>query len=186
MGDPRHFKNKYERPKKLWEKSRIEEESALKREYGLKNTREVWIAAAELKKYRREARRLLSVLEEERAGDVEKIMARLSKYGILEKGASLDDILSLEVRAVLERRFQTRVLKKGLAKTMSQSRQLITHGYISINGRKVTSPGHMVTKEEDVKIGYYKPINLQDRTKTEEASAEKTEEPVKVAEPAGE
>ncbi|MDE1834742.1 MAG: 30S ribosomal protein S4, partial [Candidatus Micrarchaeota archaeon] len=39
-------------------------------------------------------------------------------------------------------------------------RQLITHGFISINGRKVKSPGYLVAADEEQKIGYYKPINL--------------------------
>jgi len=161
MGDPRHFKNKFETPKKLWDMDRITRDIKLKKEYGLKNSREAWLGAAELKKYRREARRLLSISEEERRTDVEKIMAKLNKLGILPKQASLDDVLSLETKDILERRLQTRVFRKGLARTLTQARQLITHGFISLNGRKVTIPSYMVTQDEDANLAYARPINIE-------------------------
>jgi len=65
MGDPRRLRNKFERPKKLWDVDRIKHDKTLKVEYGLKNMSELWRSTAELKKYRREARRLLSLTEEE-------------------------------------------------------------------------------------------------------------------------
>jgi len=184
MGHPRHFKNKYESPKRLWDKDRIQIEGSLKKEYGLKNIREIWIAAAELKKYRREARRLLSMLEEERTKDLPKIIARLNRLSILGKEATLEDILSLEIRSVLERRLQTRVFKKGLAKTFKQARQLITHGFIGVNGRKLTSPGHLITQEEDDKIAYYKTFNMNiNKVKDEEPETKVETKEVKTETP---
>ncbi len=161
MGDPRHFKNKFEAPKKLWDMDRIKRDTLLKKEYGLRNSKEAWLGAAELKKYRREARRLLSLTEEERKADVEKIMAKLNKFGILPKQSGIDDVLSLETKDVLERRLQTRVFRKGLARTLIQARQLITHGFISINGRKVNVPSYMVTQEEEATLAYARPISIE-------------------------
>ncbi len=175
MGDPRKFSNKYEHPKRLWESSRIKEESGLKREYGLKSMKELWVMNQELKKMRREARRLLSVSEEERERDLPKLMNKLSRLGILDKGAKLEDVLSLSVRDVLERRLQTRVLKRGLAKTTKQARQLITHGFISVKGRKVDSPSYLVPVLEDDSINYYKKIDLEvPEPEEEEAPVAKT------------
>lgn len=147
MGDPRKLRNKYERPKKLWDADRLGKEKGLKTEYGLRCMRELWRCTAELKKFRREARRLLSLTEEDRKDDAKKILRKLARLGVLKDGSVLDDVLSLEVRAVLERRLQTLVLRKGLARTISQSRQLITHGFIAIKGRKVTRPGYVVSLE---------------------------------------
>ncbi len=173
MGDPRKFKNKYEHPKRLWETQRISEEKALKREYGLKTMRELWVMNQELKKMRREARRLLSVTEEERTRDLPKLMNKLSRLGIMDRNAKLEQVLSLSVRDVLERRLQTRVLKRGLAKTAKQARQLITHGFISVKGRKVDSPSYLIPISEDDTITYYKKINLE-VPEEEEAPATKT------------
>jgi len=102
MGDPPKLRNKYERPKRLWDPGRLEDEKALKKAYGLKNMRELWVMRTTLKKYNREARRLLSLTEEERKKDADKILARLQRMGILKAGASLDDILSLTVKDILD------------------------------------------------------------------------------------
>ncbi|MBU0532107.1 30S ribosomal protein S4 [Candidatus Micrarchaeota archaeon] len=173
MGDPPKFRNKFERPKKLWDVDRIRHDSALKNEYGLKNMSEIWRANEELKKYRREARRLLSVTEEERRDDAQKILQKLDKFGILKKGSSIDDVLSLEVRVVLERRLQTLLVRKGLARTMVQARQLVTHGFVSLGGRKITRPGYMVTVHEEPTIAYVRAIDLSVRPEEESSKEEK-------------
>ncbi|MFH1785988.1 MAG: 30S ribosomal protein S4 [Candidatus Micrarchaeota archaeon] len=176
MGDPRKLRNKYERPKKLWDVDRLRHDKALESEYGLKNMRELWRATAELKKYRREARRLLSLTEEERKDDAKKILVKLAKFGILKEGSAIDDVLSLEVRAVLERRLQTMVLRKGLAVSSAQSRQLITHGFIAIKGKIVTRPGYLVNVAEELVLSHAKPIELQAKIVEESTETEKPEE----------
>jgi small subunit ribosomal protein S4 len=170
MGDPRRQKNKAARPKKLWDKARIVEESKLKREYGLKNMRELWTAAAELKKVRQQARKLLSLTKEERQEKERILMQKLHRLGILPESAELDDVLSITVRDFLERRLQTVVFRKGLARTIKQSRQLITHGFIAVDGRRIDIPSYMVRVDEEDKISYYKPINLE--VKREEGNDE--------------
>lgn len=178
MGDPPKLRNKYETPKRLWDFDRLNEEKELKKSYGLKSMREIWLALAILKKYRREARRLLSLTEEERKQDSEKILLRLHRMGVMKKDASPDDILSLTVKDILERRLQTIVLRKGLAYTMKQSRQLITHGFIQINGRKISVPGYIVFQEEEGQVEYTKPIELKKPPRMEEESKEaSTEKP---------
>ena len=184
MGDPRKFSNKYEHPKRLWEADRIKEEKGLKREYGLRTMRELWVMNQELKKMRREARRLLSVTQEERERDLPKLMNKLARLGILSVDSKLEQVLSLSVRDVLERRLQTRVLKRGLAKTAKQARQLITHGFISVKGKKVDSPSYLVPVSEDDSLDYYKKIDLEVPEPEEEEPAPKGEAPK--AEAAGE
>ena len=171
MGDPRRLRNKFERPKKLWDVDRLQEEKGLKTEFGLKCMRELWRATAELKKYRREARRLLSLTEEGRRDDAKKILSKLARLGVLKEGSSLDDVLSLEVRSILERRLQTVVVRKGLARTMKQSRQIITHGYVSVDGARVTRPGYLLSISEDV--GYARPIDINVKAPAPEAVQEK-------------
>lgn len=172
MGDPRKLRKKYKSPKRLWDKGRILEQSRLKREYGLKNMREVWTAIQELRKVRREARRLLSLSEEERVVESKKVLNKLAKLGILSENASIDEILSLTVRDFLERRLQTFIFRKGFAKTPSQARQLITHGFISVSGRRTTSPNYLIRRGEETAIAYYKPINISQQIQKEEAKQE--------------
>ncbi|HDH91682.1 MAG TPA: 30S ribosomal protein S4 [Candidatus Aenigmarchaeota archaeon] len=145
----RRFKKKYQKPKKPWEKARIEEEKKLMKEYGLRRKKEIWRAEAILRKYRRMARELNARMDKEK----EKILIqKLIRLGILNNGATLDDVLELSVKDILNRRLQTIVYKKGLANTIKQARQLIVHGHVYIKGRKVIWPSYLVPREEEDKI----------------------------------
>jgi small subunit ribosomal protein S4 len=72
--------------------------------------------------------------------------------GILENIKSTDDVLSLTVEDILKRRLQTVLYLKGLARTPKHARQLIVHGHVLINNRKVVFPSYLVPKEEEDKI----------------------------------
>jgi len=159
MGDPRKLKKKYESPRKLWDTTRIQEESGLKEEYGLKSTRELWKSKAELGKVRREARKLLSKGDKGTA-QAKDLLTKIVRLGLGTETTTVEDLLSLTLRDVLERRLQTQVYKKGFAKSVSQSRQLIKHGFISINGKKVSVPGYVVPVSEEKLIAYYKAIDI--------------------------
>jgi small subunit ribosomal protein S4 len=159
MGDPRKLRNKYESPRKVWDADRIKRDKTLTSTYGLKNTREIWVTLMELKKARRGAMKFLSLGD----GGAEKaapLMRRLARLGIVGADAKPDDVLALSVENFLDRRLQTRVFKKGLARTARQARQLITHGFIAIKGRCVTIPSYMVGADEEQYISYYKPIDI--------------------------
>ena len=154
MGDPRKPRKKWEGPRHPWIKERLIKEIELVGRYGLKNKRELWKAETLARKFRHRARNLLALPEEERARAQQALLDRLYHLGLVEKNASLDDILGITAEHVLERRLQTIVFKKGLAKTIYQARQLIVHGHIAIGGRRVTSPGYLVTREEEDLIDY--------------------------------
>lgn len=159
MGDPRRLKKKYEIPMRIWDAGRITEEDGLKKEYGLKNTRELWIARKVLRKIRREARRLLSLGERGKDGAMD-LLASSVRLGFAKAGTTLDGLLALNMRDILERRLQTRVVKLGFAKTMNQARQLIAHGFIAVNGRKISVSSYTVPVSEERGIAFYKPIDL--------------------------
>ncbi|MCZ7361786.1 MAG: 30S ribosomal protein S4, partial [Candidatus Methanoperedens sp.] len=130
------------------------------KKYGLRNKKEVWKAHSGLKKYRELARKLLAEstkgnLAGSLKTDADNILNRMKRYGLLKTDAVLDDILSLDVSIFLDRRLQTQVHKQGFANTMKQARQFIVHGHISLDGRKVTVPGYIVSKDEEQKLDYY-------------------------------
>ncbi len=154
MGDPKKPKKKWISPKHPWIKERLLEEIELVGRYGLKNKKELWIAATLARRLRHRARQLLSLPEEERRLQTTAILERLYETGLVEKDATLDDVLGLTAADVLERRLQTIVYKKGLARTVYQARQLIVHGHIAIGGRRVTSPGYLVRRDEEPLIDY--------------------------------
>lgn len=118
--------------------------------YGLRNKRELWRAQTKLSIIRKQARELLAATAEVRARQEPKLLSRLGTLGLVqEQQNSLDDVLSLTVENVLERRLETLVWKRGLAKSPYQARQLITHGHIAINDRRVTIPSYLVSPTEE-------------------------------------
>jgi small subunit ribosomal protein S4 len=148
----KRIKRKYEAPKKRWDKARIEEEKKLMEKYGLRRKRELWRAQSILRRFRRRARDLLANPDEK---EKEALLKKLYRLGLLDKDATLDDVLKLTVEDILERRLQTIVYKKGLARTIRQARQLIVHGHIAVNGRRFPFPGALVRREWEDKITYY-------------------------------
>jgi len=160
MGYPGKNKKSYKTPNHPWQAARIEPEVELVKRYGLRNKREVWKAHSQLKKYRVLARQLLAEstkgkVEGHVKTDIENIINRLKRYGLLKTDAVLDDILSLDINNFLERRLQTQVHKQGLANTPKQARQFIVHGHIAVAGRKITIPGYHVQTNEELSLGYY-------------------------------
>jgi small subunit ribosomal protein S4 len=52
----------------------------------------------------------------------------------------------------LERRLDALVLRAGLARTIYQSRQMVVHGHIEVNGRKVDRPSFRVRPDDVVGV----------------------------------
>ncbi|MEM0010311.1 MAG: 30S ribosomal protein S4, partial [Candidatus Bathyarchaeia archaeon] len=80
------------------------------------------------------------------------LLKKLLRYGFVHEGSTLDDILNLTIEDILERRLQTIVWRKGLAKSPYQARQFIVHGHITMNGRVVRRPGMFVMVEDEDSI----------------------------------
>ena len=152
----------YATPKRRFEKTRLEDEKKLLIDYGLRNKRELWKAQSVLRKYRSAARELVALRSaglnvDEYQKKKDQLTNHLYRYGLVGEGADLGDILALKVEQQLDRRLQTLVQRKGLARSPKQARQFITHGHIAISGRRVTVPGYRVARSEEAAIAYYGP-----------------------------
>jgi len=154
MGDPKKQRKKFDTPRFRWRKDVLQEELKLLGQFGLRNKHELWRHKTTLSKARGIARSLISKPVEERAKMENELLAQLKKKGILQETAVLDNVLDLTIEDVLERRLQTIVFRKGLARTIFQSRQLITHGHVSINNSRVTIPGLLVLKADEATVVY--------------------------------
>jgi small subunit ribosomal protein S4 len=142
----------FETPNHPFQGERIDEEHGLVGQYGLATKEELWRAQSELRSHRREARRLLGQISEERSG--EEFVTRLQRLGILDAQEGLGDVLSLDVTDVLERRLQTVVYRQGLANTPQQARQFVNHGHITVDGSRVTIPSYMVSVTEEDRLAF--------------------------------
>jgi len=154
MGDPRRRRKKYDTPGHPWHKTRIEQELVLKKEYGLKNKKELWKMTTTLKNFADQAKRLIAASGKQADLERAQLFARLERLGLLPKGSALDDILGLSVNDILNRRLQTVVFKRNFARSIKQSRQFITHQQIVVNGKTVTAPSYIVSIEEEPTIRF--------------------------------
>ncbi len=149
MGHPRRLKSKTPRPKKPWDKARIEEEKKLMKEYGLRRKRELWRLKDILREFRRRARELAGQMDEVK---FKELMTKLRNLGLVDENATLDTVLRLEIENLLERRLQTIVFRKGLARTPKQARQFIIHGHVKVRGRIMPYPSYLVRSGEESSI----------------------------------
>jgi len=155
MGDPKKPRRLWEGPRHPWHKDRLMEESRLLGIYGLRNKRELWKAITIIRHFRHRARALLAAPPEVREREEKVLIKKLVELGLLNEGARLDDVLNLRVEDLLERRLQTIVFKKGLARSIYEARQLIVHGHIAIGGMRIRSPGYIVSRSEEPLVTYY-------------------------------
>ncbi|MCL2148994.1 MAG: 30S ribosomal protein S4 [Methanomassiliicoccaceae archaeon] len=158
MGDPKFSRRSYDTPSHPWQGERIKREVEIVREFGLKNKTEVWKAQTILRNYRKQSRELQARL---RGGDAQAkveadaLIRKCARMGLLPvTGSDLNDVLTLSESDILSRRLQTVVFDKGLAATIKQARQMITHGHIHVNGHRVTVPGYIVIREEEASVAY--------------------------------
>ncbi|MHB8566762.1 MAG: 30S ribosomal protein S4 [Nitrososphaerales archaeon] len=155
MGDPKKSRKRYTPPRNPWQSDQLSQELFLLGNYGLRNKRELWRAQTKLSNYRKQARQLLAASSIVRGREEPKLLTHLARLGLIQSGQStLDDVLSLTVENVLERRLQTLVWKRGLAKTQYQARQLIVHGHVALNNRRVTIPSYIVSPNEEGTLKY--------------------------------
>ena len=159
-------KKRYLKPRKLYVTTRIKEENALMKKYALKNKREIWKTLARVNYFRARAKELSRAPHEER----ENFFVKLRALGL--KTHNSADVLGLKVEDLLERRLPTIVVKKNIATTAKQARQLVVHKKILIKGKVLDAPSYLVpVADEDS-------ILLKTKQKTKKPKEEKSEETI--------
>tara|TARA_Y100000310_G_C20662913_1_gene805770 strand:- start:1395 stop:2111 length:717 start_codon:yes stop_codon:yes gene_type:complete len=162
MGDPKKLKKKYSGPRHPWTKSVLDVERVIKKEYGLSNKRELFKADSFLKKYKDLAKKLIASTTEQSQKEEKQVLDKMQRLGLLSMGSKLDDVLGLELKDALERRLQSIVFRKGLARSMKQARQFITHRHITINDKEITAPSYIVSLEEENHLNFKSKSTLAD------------------------
>lgn len=165
----------YSRPKRPFDKARIDEEAIIIEKFGLKSKTEIWKADAKVKLIRQKAKNLITASQEEQ----QAFFARLKKIGFNVK--SIADVLSLTKEDYLQRRLQSVVVAKKILPTMKAARQAITHRKIIVNTNVTDSPSYIVPVEFENKISLKqktkKAIKLEKPVESKETeAAEESEE----------
>lgn len=143
-------KKAFSKPKKPWQMTRIVEENALVKEYGLKTKTEIWRANQILSNWRELAKKITGLSGEKKEQEAKILLTKLQKYGIVGAEADVDDVLALQLRNILEKRLQTVVYKKGMTLTVKQARQFIVHNKVTVNKEKISSPSYLVKTGDEV------------------------------------
>lgn len=181
MGDPRRIGKKYTPPNHPWIKARIDEAKELKKEFGVRNRKEILKMESVLKSFTKQAKRLAIITTKQEEKERDQLFARLSRLGLMSVDSKLDDVLGLTIKDIMQRRLQTILVKKGLAHSVKQARQFITHRHIVVNNHIVTSPSYIVTAAEEDTIFFDQNSSLAnpdhpERTLKKDVKESKTEE----------
>lgn len=88
---------------------------------------------------KQKARRIYGVLETQFRNDFEKAAHQ--------KGITGENLL-----ANLERRLDNAVYRMGFGTSRAQARQVVRHGHIEVNGRKVNIPSYLVKPGDEVAV----------------------------------
>merc|ERR1719218_52126 len=153
----RNFSKTSKPPRRPFEKERLDAELKLIGTYGLKNKREIWRVRLALAKIRATARTLLTKDEKDpqRIFEGQALLRRMTRYGILDEDKlRLDYVLSLKIENFLDRRLQTLVFKRGLAKSIHHARVLIRQRHIRVARQIVNVPSFMVRVESQPHIEF--------------------------------
>ena len=81
-------------------------------------------------------------------------------YGLLEKrfraifeeAASAKGVTGTELLVLLERRLDNVVYRIGLGSSRRQARQIVTHGHVLVNGKRVSVPSYTVSPGDVVEV----------------------------------
>merc|ERR1719473_1006338 len=147
----------FRKPKRPFEKERLDAEMKIVGEYGLKNKREVWRVQYALARIRTAARHLLTLDEkgEQRMFQGEALLRRMTRLGLLgDTEKKLDYVLGLTTAKIMERRLQTKVFKLGLAKSIHHARVLIRQRHIRVGKQICNIPSYLVRVDSEKHIDF--------------------------------
>ncbi len=77
----------------------------------------------------------------------ERQFRNMYKKAIMKKGDTAENLIGL-----LERRLDAVVYRSKLSNTIFSSRQLINHGHVRVNGKKVNISSYQVKEEDNIEI----------------------------------
>ena len=154
MGDIKRFKKKYTTPMHPWNATRITLERDIKSKYGVANKKEIWKMESALKTFKDQAKSLLTRIDAQAEKEREQMTKRMISLGLVKSGSEMDDILGLQLRDIMNRRLQTIVFKRRMARSIKHARQLIVHEHITVGGKKITSPSYLVPLADESSVSY--------------------------------
>ena len=182
MGSPKRQRKKFSKPAHPWQKERILAEKELLKSYGLKRKYEIWKMNTILKKFTSQAKNLITAKKQQSDKERSQLIKKLFSLGLIDKDAKIEDVLSLALKNVMERRLQTIVYRKNIARSLDQSRQFIVHEHISVGDKTITAPSYLVSLNEENIIQFAQGSAFVDSNHPERLIDNKEKKPKKTKE----
>ena len=179
MGSPKKQRKKFSAPSHPWQKERILKEQELVREYGLKRKYEIWKMSSILKNFTSQAKNLVTAKTAQSEKERSQLLKKLSSLGLISQNAKIEDVLSLTLKDVMERRLQTLLYRRHLARTIKQARQFIVHQQVAVGDKKITAPSYLVPLTEENSIQFAPGSAFIDTSHPERSVEEKKEKAAK-------
>ena len=99
----------------------------------------------------RESEYLLQLREKQKARRIYGVLEKQFR-NLYEEANRQDGITGENLLRMLEQRLDNVVFRGGWGSSRSQSRQLVRHGHVQVNGRRVTIPSYSVRKGDVVAL----------------------------------
>ena len=93
----------------------------------------------------------LQLREKQKARRIYGLLERQFR-NLFEKSAAMKGVTGDNLMSMLERRLDSVVYRMGLGTSRSMARQLVRHGHISVDGRKVNIPSFLVKLHSVVEV----------------------------------
>ena len=154
MGAPKKQRKKYSTASHPWQKEVIEEELILLKEYGLKNKTEIYKMKSILKGFANQAKNLITSKTKQAEKEKIALLNKLYNLGLIAKAENVDVILDLNLNNVMDRRLQTIIYKKAMARSINQARQFIVHEHVALGDKIITRPSYIVPVKEENLISF--------------------------------
>jgi small subunit ribosomal protein S4 len=93
----------------------------------------------------------LQLREKQKVKRIYGVMERQFR-NYFERASKIKGVTGAQLLSMLERRLDNVVYRSGFAVTRAQARQMVSHGAVAVNGRKVTIPSYQIETEDIVKM----------------------------------
>ena len=106
----------------------------------------------EPKRRRKESEYAMQLREKQKVKFIYGVLEK-QFHGYFNKAKSMPGITGDNLMIILESRLDSVIFRLGFARTRKEARQIVTHGHITVNGRRVDIPSYRVKAGDVVAVG---------------------------------
>lgn len=103
------------------------------------------------KRRRKESEYGMQLREKQKAKFIYGVLEK-QFHGYFEKAKAMPGITGENLMRILESRLDSVIFRLGFARTRKEARQIVTHGHIMVNGRRVDVPSYRVKAGDVVSV----------------------------------